>query len=360
MSQLFEPLVVGDLTLRNRIIMAPLTRCRAAPGRVPTALNAEYYAQRADAGLILTEATSISPQGVGYPDTPGLWSDAQVEGWKLVTKAVHAKGGFIFAQLWHVGRISDPEFLDGALPVAPSTVRPAGHVSLSRPKRDFVTPRALDLGEIPGIVADYVAAARNAQRAGFDGVEIHAANGYLIDQFLQDKTNKRTDSYGGSIENRARLLLEVTDAVIAVWGKGRVGIHLAPRGDSNDAGDSNPGPLFAYVATELAKRKPAFIFTREYEGPDSLTPRIKKLFGGPVIANEKFSVETAEAALGAGRADAVAWGKGFIANPDLVTRIRTGAPWNEVNFETAYGVGGNGPKGYTDYPALEHETAMAK
>ncbi|TBW35217.1 alkene reductase [Siculibacillus lacustris] len=352
MSELFSPLVVGDLTLPNRIIMAPLTRCRAAPGRVPTELNAEYYAQRADAGLILSEATAVTPQGVGYPDTPGLWTEAQVEGWKLVTAAVHAKGGRIFAQLWHVGRISDPLYLHGEVPVAPSAVQPAGHVNLVRPMKDFVTPRALELDEIPGVIAAYVEGARNAKLAGFDGVEIHAANGYLIDQFLQDKTNKRTDIYGGSIENRARLLLEVTDAVIAVWGKGRVGVHLAPRGDSNDAGDSNPAPLFTHVASELGKRGIAFIFTREYEGPDSLTPAMKAAFGGVVIANEKFTKASAEAAIAAGRADAVSWGKSYIANPDLVTRLRLDAPLQEIDFSTAYGIGGIGPKGYTDYPAL--------
>jgi hypothetical protein len=360
MSVLFEPLAVGDLALRNRIVMAPLTRCRASQGRTPTALNAEYYAQRADAGLILTEATAISPQGVGYPDTPGLWTDAQVNGWKQVTDGVHARGGLIVAQLWHVGRISDPEFLDGALPVAPSALCPAGHVSLSRPQRPFVTPRALEYDELPGIVADYVAAARRARRAGFDGVEIHAANGYLIDQFLQDKSNKRTDSYGGSIENRARLLLEVTDAVIAVWGKGRVGVHLAPRGDTNDVGDSDPRALFGHVATELGKRRIAFLYTREYVGPDSLTPDIKRLFGGIVIGNEKFDVASAETAILEGRADAIGWGKGFIANPDLVARIKMGAPWNKVDFETVYGVGGLGPRGYTDYPTLAQQEEMLK
>ena len=353
MSVLFQPLKIGALTLPNRIIMAPLTRCRAGIGRVPTALMAEYYAQRADAGLIISEATSVTPMGVGYPDTPGLWSDAQVEGWKKVTAAVHEKGGRIFAQLWHVGRISDPMFLDGKLPVAPSAVAAAGHVALSRPKKDYVTPRALELREIPAIVAAYASAAENAKKAGFDGVEIHAANGYLIDQFLQDKTNKRTDAYGGSIENRARFMMQVTDAVIEVWGADRVGVHLAPRGDGNDAGDSNPEPVFTYVARELGKRKVAFIFTREYQADDSLTPKMKELFGGPVIANEKFDVSSAEKTIFKGEADAVSWGKAFIANSDLVTRIKTNAPWNEVNFNTVYGVGGIGPVGYTDYPLLE-------
>ena len=352
MTRLLTPLVVGDLTLPNRIIMAPLTRARAAAGRVPTALNAEYYAQRADAGLIISEATSVMPMGVGYPDTPGLWSEDQVEGWKLVTSAVHAKGGRIFAQLWHVGRISDPVHLGGELPVAPSAVKPAGHPSLVRPKRDYPTPRALDSAEIPAIIAAYRTAAENAKRAGFDGVELHAANGYLIDQFLQDKTNKRTDSYGGSIENRCRLLLDVTDALLEVWPAGRIGIHLAPRGDAHDMGDSNPRALFSHVARELGQRRLAFLCTREFEGPDSLTAEMKQLFGGIVIANEKFTVASAETAIAEGRADAVAWGQGFIANPDLVTRIAKGAAWNPVNYETCYGVGGHGPVGYTDYPTL--------
>jgi 2,4-dienoyl-CoA reductase-like NADH-dependent reductase (Old Yellow Enzyme family) len=353
MSNLFTPLTVGDITLPNRIIMAPLTRTRAATGRVPYALNAEYYAQRADAGLILTEATSVTPQGVGYPDTPGLWSEDQVEGWKLVTSAVHAKGGRIFAQLWHVGRISDPVYLNGDLPVAPSAIQPAGHVSLVRPEKTYETPRALELAEISEIVARYAKGAANAKRAGFDGVEIHGANGYLIDQFLQDKTNHRTDIYGGSIENRARLLLEVTDAAIAVWGAGRVGMHLSPRGDSHDMGDSNPEALFTYVAQELGKRKIAFIMTREYQAADSLTPKMKKAFGGVVIVNEKYTVASAEAAISEGVADAVAWGQGYLANPDLVKRIAENAAWNPVDFSTAYGGSGITSKGYTDYPTLK-------
>jgi 2,4-dienoyl-CoA reductase-like NADH-dependent reductase (Old Yellow Enzyme family) len=350
MSQLLQPLVLGDLTLPNRIIMAPLTRCRAGAGRVPHDLNAEYYAQRADAGLILSEAVVVTPKGIGYPDTPGLWSPEQVAGWKRVTDAVHTQGGRIFAQLWHTGRVSDPIYLDGDLPVAPSAIRPAGHVALVRPLKDFVTPRALELGEIPGIVAAFRAGAENAKVAGFDGVELHAANGYLIDQFLQDTTNHRTDAYGGPVENRARLLLEVTDQLIEVWGAGRVGVHLAPRADTLDMGDSNPAGTFGYVARELGKRRIAFIFTREYEGADSLTPELKAAFGGVVIANEKFTVESAEAAIAAGRADAIAWGKAYIANPDLVERIKAGAAWNEVDPSTLYG---GGEKGYTDYPRLK-------
>lgn len=351
MSQLFTPLTIGELVLPNRVIMAPLTRCRAGSGRVPTPLMAEYYAQRAGAGLILTEATSVMPMGCGYPDTPGLWSQAQVEGWKMVTKAVHDAGGRIFAQLWHVGRISDPVHLHGELPVAPSAVRPAGHPSLLRPMREFVTPRALEIEEIPAIVAAYARAARHALEAGFDGVEIHAANGYLIEQFLASKTNLRTDDYGGSIENRMRFLLEVTDAVVTAVGAGRVGVHLSPRCDSNDSGTDDAMELFPLVARELGRRKLAFLCTREAEGADALTPILRSEFGGPVIANEKYTVETAEAAIAEGRADAVAWGKLYIANPDLAQRLKAGAELNAFDATTFYGID-NGPKGYTDYPAL--------
>jgi len=287
---MFDPIKVGALEWPNRIVMAPLTRSRAVGGgRVPNALMAEYYVQRASAGLILSEATSVTPMGVGYADTPGIWSDEQVDGWKIVTEAVHKAGGRIFLQLWHVGRISDPSFLDGALPVAPSAIQPDGHVSLLRPKRPYVTPRALDLEEIPGIVAAYRKGAENAKKAGFDGVEIHGANGYLLDQFLQDSTNRRTDAYGGPIENRARLMLEVTDACIEVWGADRVGVHLAPGRDSHDMGDSTPLETFGYVARELGKRKIAFIFTREGQGPDALGPMIKKEFGGVWIANQQLT-----------------------------------------------------------------------
>lgn len=349
MPTLFDPIHIGDLTLKNRIILAPLTRSRAAEGRVPQALNVEYYRQRAGAGLILTEATSVSPQGVGYADTPGLWSEEQVEGWKQVTAAVHAAGGVIFAQLWHVGRISDPYFLNGELPVAPSAIAASGHVSLLRPERPYATPRALDTAELPGIVAAYKQAAKNAKAAGFDGVEIHAANGYLLDQFLQDSTNKRTDQYGGPIENRARLLLDVVDAAIEVWGASRVGVHLAPRGDSHTMGDSNPAATFGYVAEQLGKRKIAFIFTREYQDNDSISPQLKKAFGGPLIANEKLTKETAQQLLDAGKADAAAFGVSFIANPDLPRRFAENAELNAPDPSTFF-VGGE--KGYTDYPAL--------
>jgi len=350
MTTLFDPIKIGALELPNRIIMAPLTRARAiGEGRVPNELMAEYYVQRASAGLILSEATSVTPMGVGYADTPGIWSDEQVAGWKKVTEAVHAAGGRIVLQLWHVGRISDPVFLDGAAPVAPSAIKPAGTVSLVRPKREYPTPRALETAEIAEVVAAYRKGAENAKMAGFDGVEIHGANGYLLDQFLQDSTNRRSDQYGGSIENRARLMLEVTDACIAVWGADRVGMHLAPRRDAHDMGDSTPADTFGYVARELGKRGIAFIFAREAVGEDSLGPLLKREFGGPYIANENMSVEAAEKLLTEGKADAIAFGRWFIANPDLPARLRQGAELNPLRAEVIYG---QGSEGYTDYPAL--------
>jgi 2,4-dienoyl-CoA reductase-like NADH-dependent reductase (Old Yellow Enzyme family) len=350
MSTLFDPITVGDLELPNRIIMAPLTRARAiGGGRVPNALMAQYYVQRASAGLILSEATAVTPQGVGYADTPGIWSDEQVEGWKLTTDAVHKSGGRIFLQLWHVGRISDPEFLDGAAPVAPSALAAKGHVSILRPLRDYPVPRALTLEEIPGVVAAYRKGAENAKLAGFDGVEVHGANGYLLDQFLQDGTNKRTDIYGGSVENRARLMLEVTDACIEVWGAGRVGMHLAPRRDSHDMSDSDPKATFGYVARELRKRGVAFICARENLGGERLGPYLKQEFGGVYIANESLTKESAEQVVKSGEADAVAFGKWFIANPDLPLRLKTDAPLNAARPDRFYHPTA---EGYTDYPAL--------
>jgi len=349
MTTIFDPIKLGDLELPNRIIMAPLTRCRADEGRVPNALMAEYYVQRASAGLILSEATSVTPMGVGYPDTPGIWSNDQVRGWTNVTKALHAAGGRIFLQLWHVGRISHESYLNGETPVAPSAIQPAGHVSLVRPITGFPTPRALETAEIADIVDAYRQGAENAKAAGFDGVEVHGANGYLLDQFLQSGTNTRTDQYGGSLENRARLLLEVTDACIDVWGAGRVGVHLAPRGDSHDMSDENRLETFSYVARELGKRGVAFICAREKEADDSIGAALKEAFGGPYIANERFTKATANAALAAGTADAVAFGIPFIANPDLVARLAADAPLNEPRPEGFYG---KGAEGYLDYPTL--------
>ncbi len=344
---LLSPMKMGAWELPNRMIMAPLTRCRAGEGRVPTPLMAEYYAQRATAGLIVSEATSVDPMGVGYPDTPGIWSDEQVEGWKRVTAAVHEKGGRILLQLWHVGRISDPTYLNGELPLAPSAVRPAGHVSLIRPKKEFVTPRTLAANEIQMIVEAYRRGAENAQRAGFDGVELHGANGYLLDQFLQDSTNHRGDEYGGTIENRARLMLEAVDAAISVWGADRVGLHLAPKGDAHDMGDSNPVETFGYVARAMRERGIAFLFTRESRAEPRIFPKLKELFGGMLIANQQLDQAAAEALLQKGEADAASFGQLFIANPDLVRRFAGGLPLNTPKMETFYG---GGARGYTDYP----------
>lgn len=349
MPTLFDPIRVGNLDLPNRIFMAPLTRTRATEDRVPTALMRDYYAQRASAGLILTEATNINPKSVGYECTPGIWSDAQVEAWRMITEAVHQAGGHIFMQLWHCGRISDPSLLNGDLPVAPSAIAAQGHVSLLRPERPYPTPRALSGDEIPGIVADYRRGALNAQRAGFDGVELHGANGYLLDQFLQDSTNKRTDEYGGPVENRARLMFEAVDTAISVWGADRVGLHLAPRGDSHSMGDSDLLGTFSHVAREAKRRNLAFLFAREHAAADSIGQVLKQEFGGCYIANERFTVEQSEEALSAGWADAIAFGVKFIANPDLPARLRQGAPLNELDRSTMYG---RGAHGYTDYPAL--------
>jgi len=355
-SSLFEPIKIGELNLPNRIIMAPMTRCRASAGRVPNELMAQYYAQRASAGLIVSEATSVLPQGVGYPDTPGIWSDAQVLGWRKVTDAVHAAGGRMLLQLWHVGRVSHPTYLNGELPVAPSAIAPTGYVSMIQPPQAYVTPRALDIGEIPSIVEAYRKGAENAMRAGFDGVEIHGANGYLLDQFLQNGSNQRTDQYGGPIENRARLMLDVTDAVISVWGASRVGMHMAPRGDAHSMGDSDPRATFGYVADQLGKRGIAFIFTRESLGENRLSPELKRRFGGVLIANEGFNLQTAQQVLAAGEADAVAFGKDFISNPDLPRRLQLNVALSPYQVESFYWNGeGDARKGYTDYPSLVAE-----
>jgi 2,4-dienoyl-CoA reductase-like NADH-dependent reductase (Old Yellow Enzyme family) len=351
MPTLFDPIIVGALTLPNRIMMAPLTRTRALEGsRVPTPLAAEYYSQRASAGLLIAEATSVDPMGVGYPNTPGIWSEAQTEGWKPIVGAVHAKGGRIFLQLWHVGRISDPYFLDCKQPVSASAIAAQGDVSLLKPKRPMGVPRALETDEVPDVIAAFKRGAENARRAGFDGVEIHGANGYLIDQFLQDGSNKRTDKWGGSRENRARLMLEVADACCEVWGAERVAMHLAPRGDSHSMGDSDLKATFTFAAKELGKRKLAFLCAREHQAADSIGPYLRDAFGGPYVVNEGFTKESAEAALASNTADSVAFGKLYISNPDLVERFKSNAPLNEWNIKTFYTPG---PAGYTDYPTLE-------
>jgi 2,4-dienoyl-CoA reductase-like NADH-dependent reductase (Old Yellow Enzyme family) len=349
MPSLFDPIQLGDLHLPNRIFMAPLTRLRGTPDHIPTPMMIEYYTQRASAGLIISEGTPVDPMGVGYANVPGIWSQQQVEAWKPITAAVHNAGGHIFAQIWHVGRISDPEFLNGKLPVAPSAIAASGTVSLLRPQRPFPTPRALEIGEVKDVVEAFRRGAQNAQAAGFDGVELHGANGYLLDQFLQDGSNHRNDEYGGPIENRARLMLEAADAAISVFGAGRVGMHLAPRGDSHGISDSNLTASFSYVARELGRRKVAFIAAREHVGPDSIGPQLKQLFGGTFVANEAIDQKTGQQLLDEGKADAVAFGKLFIANPDLPARFAKHAPLNRPEPNTFYA---HGPHGYIDYPAL--------
>jgi 2,4-dienoyl-CoA reductase-like NADH-dependent reductase (Old Yellow Enzyme family) len=350
MSILFEPLKVGALTLPNRVVMAPLTRLRGTADHLPTPVMIDYYRQRAGAGMIITEGTPVSPMGVGYAQVPGIWSREQTELWKPITDAVHQAGGRILAQIWHVGRVSDPVFLDGRLPVAPSAIAPPGHVTLVRPQKPFEVPQALTVEEIKKVIEEFHQGAQNAKDAGFDGVEIHGANGYLLDQFLHSSSNVREDEYGGPIENRARLHLEVADAASAVFGADRVGMHLAPRGDAHGMGDTNARETFLYLASELGKRKLAFLMAREYFGDDRLGPELKRAFGGVYIANEKYDQAQAERVIEAGEADAVAFGKLFIANPDLPRRFELGAELNSPVVETFYT---HGPEGYIDYPALQ-------
>ena len=354
---LFSPLRLGALDLPNRVVMAPMTRNRAGPGNVPTALNATYYAQRAGAGLIVSEATQVSPQGVGYPGTPGIHSAEQTAGWKLVTDAVHGAGGRIFLQLWHVGRISHPALQPGgALPVAPSAIAPTGQAWTTNGMEAFVTPRALETDEIPGIVEDFRRGARNAREAGFDGVELHGANGYLIDQFLRDSTNKRTDRYGGSASNRARFLIEVMEALIGEWGGDRVGVRLSPTNPYNDIADSNPAATFSTAARELNRLGIAYLHIVEPGPGDPVAagemPDIgffRKIWRGPLIANKGYDLERANAVLRNGDADLVSFAALYLANPDLDQRLRRGGPFNLPDRKTFYG---GAAKGYTDYPAL--------
>jgi len=350
-ATLFSPIAVGAIALANRIVMAPMTRNRAGQGNVPGDLNVTYYAQRASAGLIVTEATQISPQGVGYPATPGIHSADQVVGWKKVVDAVHARGGRIVLQLWHVGRISHPSLQPGGvLPVAPSALRPAGDAFTYQGLLPFVTPRALETGEIPGIVQDYAQATRNARVAGFDGVEIHGANGYLIDQFLRDGTNQRTDRYGGSIEHRVRFLLEVTEAVVAAWSADRVGVRLSPLHPFNDISDSDPQALFDHAAGSLRRLGLAFLHVVEMGADGKFDfAALRERFAGPYIANGGYTRESAEQAIAGQRADLVSFGAAYISNPDLMERFARGAGLAEADRKTFYG--GN-EKGYTDYPAL--------
>jgi len=354
---LLSPYKLGELELPNRIVMAPLTRQRAGKGNVPHQLNAEYYVQRATAGLIIAEATQVSPQGQGYPNTPGIHSEEQVAGWRLVTDAVHQHGGRIYLQLWHVGRISHPDLQpDGALPIAPSAIAPKGQAMTLEGMKPYVTPRALETWEIPEIVEQYRKGAENALAAGFDGVEVHAANGYLIDQFLRNGTNQRTDNYGGSIENRARLLLEVTEAVIGVWGADKVGVRLSPSGTMNDIRDSNPLETFGYAAQALNKFGLAYLHIFEAIEADIRhgatvvpTSHLKERFQGTLIVNGGYDKNKGDAVLASGAADLVAFGTLYIANPDLPQRFALNAPLNQPDPTTFYG---GGQKGYTDYPAI--------
>lgn len=366
MTTLFTPLQLFDITLQNRIFMAPMTRMRSKqPGNIPYELNAEYYAQRASAGLIISEATQISQQGQGYPGTPGIHSSEQIEGWKLITDAVHRKGGKIFLQLWHVGRISHSSHqINGALPVGPSAIRPTGKVITANWKQvDYETPHALEIEEIQRIIQDYKIAAQNAKSAGFDGVEVHSANGYLLDQFLQDSANKRNDSYGGSIENRSRFLLEVVDAVTNIWRKERVGVRLSPYGTFNDMSDSDPIRLFTYVIGKLSDRGIGYIHMIEPRSTNAggtdvvehnvpCTSKIfKPYFKGVFISAGGYTPDTAKQVVENEEAEAIAFGRLFIANPDLPERIKAGKYLNPYNRNTFYG---GSAKGYTDYPFLNH------
>lgn len=356
MTDLFAPLSAGPFNFPHRVVMAPMTRNRAGEGNVPRALNATYYQQRADAALIVTEATQISPEGQGYPGTPGIHTYQQVDGWREVTDSVHEAGGLIFLQLWHVGRISHPDLQPlGALPVAPSAIRPAGEAMTLSGMKPFETPRALETDEIPKIVEQFRVAAENAEMAGFDGVEVHGANGYLLDQFTRDGTNRREDRYGGSLENRCRFPLEATDAVVGVWGADRVGYRISPFQPYNDMADSNPEATFAYLTAELAKRDLLYLHTVELGAPETdagLHPLFRKLrdiWPNTLIANGGYDRAKADAVIGDGLADMVAFGAKYLANPDLPERLHGDAPLNPPDRATFYG---GGAKGYTDYPFL--------
>ena len=355
-NALFAPYRLGDLDLSNRLVMSPMTRSRAVEGNVPNPLAATYYAQRASAGLIVTEATQVSPQGVGYIRTPGIHSAEQVRGWRAITDAVHRAGSKIFAQLWHVGRVSHPDFHGGALPVAPSALPVEGEAFTTKGRTKLVTPRALEIDELPGIVATFRAGAENAKAAGFDGVELHGANGYLLDQFLRDGSNRRTDAYGGSIENRARFPLEVVDAVTAVWSPQRVGYKVAPYFSGYSMSDSHPLETFSFIASELSKRGLLYLHVTEAvndpakpAGSGRATPILRGKFKGALIANGGYDVRTAQAAIARGEADLVAFGVPFLANPDLPVRYRSDAALNAPDQATFYA---GEEKGYIDYPAL--------
>lgn len=357
-ASIFDPLQLGQISAPNRILMAPLTRGRAAKGYVPNELAVEYYRQRSAAGLIISEATGISQEGLGWPAAPGIWTDEQVEGWKAVTKAVHDAGGRIVLQMWHMGRLVHSVFNDGKLPVSASATKAEGRAHTPQGRLELEVARPLEIDEIPRLIADFVHAAENAKRAGFDGVQIHAANGYLIDQFLRDGTNHRSDAYGGSPENRIRLLREITEALIEVWGAGRVSVRLSPNGETQGVDDSAPENIFPLAAKMLNDLGIGFLELRE-PGPEGtfgatdvpkLSPQIRQQFSGPLILNSDYSAEQAKQAIASGLADGISFGRPFISNPDLVERIRLGAEWATNDMSQWYTPG---PEGYIDYPVLE-------
>jgi N-ethylmaleimide reductase len=355
---LFDPVQLGDLSLSNRIVMAPLTRGRAGDSRIPNDLMAEYYAQRAEAGLIVSEATAISCQGFGWAGAPGIYTDAMEEGWKKVTDAVHKRGGKMVLQLWHMGRLSHPVFLDGELPVAPSAITPQGRTRDGSGTRPYIQPRALEAHELPGIIEDYVMATRRALRAGFDGVEVHGANGYLLDQFIRDGANQREDDYGGSLENRLRFPRQVVEAVIAEAGAGKVGLRLSPTNPNGGITDSDPVITFTYAVEVFSGYKLAYLHVMEpfpesgkaFPGVPYVLPHIRTAYKGNLMVNGGYNLEQGNKALAEGQADAVAYGVPFIANPDLVTRLRKGAPLNIADPDSFYS---EGAAGYTDYPLLQ-------
>jgi N-ethylmaleimide reductase len=356
-APLFTSFALGSLKLPNRFVMSPLTRGRAQPDGTPVELMAQYYVQRASAGLIVTEATAISRQGAGWLGAPGIYTDAHVAGWKSVTDAVHKAGSRIFLQLWHTGRVSHPDFLEGEPPVAPSAIAAKGTTKTPKGKRDYVTPRELKLPEIAATIADYGAATKRAKAAGFDGVELHGANGYLVDQFLRDVSNRRTDAYGGSIANRVRFLDEAIAAIVAAWSPDRVGVHLSPVGTYNDMKDSSPRELFVAAAEALARRKIAYLHVVEglpgtfmhVDHPERISPFMRKAFRGAFIVNGGYDAKAANAAIQSGETDLVSFGTAFLANPDFPERVRRGAPLNAPDPSTFYTPGA---KGYVDYPAL--------
>ena len=358
MSLLFSPAQLGDITIPNRIVMAPLTRGRAGDSRTPNELMAQYYSQRASAGLIITEATPVSPQGYGWNGAPGIYTDAHEQAWKMVTKAVHDRGGRIFMQLWHMGRVSHPDFLDGETPVGPSAIAAAGDAHTPLGKKPYITPRALDAKELPGIANTFAEGAKRAIRAGFDGVEIHSANGYLLDQFLRDGSNQRDDDFGGSIENRVRFPLMVAQAVVDAIGSQRVGIRISPTSQFNDMHDSDSIALFTHYAKELNTLDLAYLHVLEafaeghilYASGEFNTPHIRKAYSGHLMVNAGYDDKTGEAALENASADSVAYGFPFISNPDLVERYKEGKPLNAPDFDTLYTPGA---KGYTDYPTAK-------